>query len=259
MKRGVFLQIFIILIILIIWNLAHLGYDWQREHCQTELSKIPMILISSNDNTFTSLKTKIDTLNFIKSAIIQADSTISQNLCHTYGLVGIEEILSNLTLPNIMKIKFNITHFGVLQKAKLEKIILENQEDIILIYDHDFWKNTQTKLTLLTKIYYLLNAFIITTFFFLAIFVRFHFSIISQEKWKIKRALGGSRKSREKKFWLTSLWLLLVPVILIFGGYFAVNHSGLLKFEIAMYKFGIEFGTLLLIILISRITLRKTL
>ncbi|MBT3168303.1 MAG: hypothetical protein HN952_08105 [Candidatus Cloacimonetes bacterium] len=259
MKRGIFLQIFIILIILIIWNLAHLGYDWQREHCQTELSKIPMILISSDDNAFSSLKTKIDTLNFIKSAVIQADSTISQNLLHTYGLVGIEEILSNLTLPNIMKIKFNITHFGILQKAKLEKIISKNQEDIILIYDHDFWKATQVRLTLLTKAYYLLNVFIIAVLLFLTIFIRFHFAIISQEKWKIKRALGGSRKSREKSFWLTSLWLLLIPFTLIFGGYFAVNHFGLLKFEIATYKFGIEFGTLLLIILISRITLRKTL
>ena len=258
MKKGIFFQIIIIIILLVTWDLLHIGFNHQKKMLEANISELPMFIFSNNVTLLDSLAKEFGNLSFIRNIIIEADSIVAEKLISGYGLDNAKAILSSYNLPSLMKISFDGALFQIPQKEELEKILSssENIEQIVN-YDSDLWQINRNKLELLTKIYWGGNGLILVLLIFIIVFLRIHFEIKSNDFWQIFRSSGGNRKMRRKQFLLNSLWLCFAPLLLVTGLYFAAMYFKYLNIQIDYRLFGVEFAAIIISILMSRIFLGK--
>ena len=94
---------------------------------------------------------------------------------------------------------------------------------------------------------------------FISIFLRIHFEIKSDIFWKIYYSSGGQIGKRRKQFFVNSLYLCFIPLILIVAIYYAFIYFQLLHVEIDYRFFGIELLTLAISSLFAGIALGKNL
>ncbi|MCD4797257.1 MAG: hypothetical protein K8R49_08835 [Candidatus Cloacimonetes bacterium] len=256
MKKGIFLQVVIIVLIILGWNCFHIGYNYQKQVFENNLSHIPMIVFSMDLNSLDSLFSDISELSYIKETIIESDSTVSEKIIADYGLNGAQNILEKYALPNVMSIYFDGGKFKSVQKDELEKKI-RNYPEIIMNYDIPSWNVSQRKIKILYRTYLIGNGLFILLLLFIMVFLRIHFEMKSNEFWKIFRTSGGTSKIRRKQFLINSLWTSLFPIAFIFIVYFAAIYFQYLQIEIDYRLFGIEFAAMLFSTLIARISLGK--
>ncbi len=259
MKKGILLQIIIIFFLLIFWNALHLGFRLQKLNFEQSLSAKPMILIANEQASLEHLRSEIDSLYFISETLLEPDSLIATKLFQNYNLMGIENLISSFNLPSVMKIFIHSDQFNSFEKNMLETKVIDERDDIILQYDHNFWQEIKNKIKVLTSIYYGLNLIFIFFAMFFLITLRVHNEEKKNEFWKIYYAAGGSHKKRVENFWINSLLILFVPIILFAIVYAAALNFQYLPLTIYWWKFGFEFGILILIILFSRLMIGKNL
>ena len=258
MKKGIFFQIIIIIILLVVWDLLHIGYNHQKKVLEVNTSELPMLIFSTDVILLDSLAKKLDDLSFIKNIIIEADSIIAEKLISGYDLDNAKTILSSYKLPSLMKISFDGALFQTPQKEKLDRILSSSEYlELIVNYDSNLWQINRDKLELLTKIYYGGNGLILVLLLFITVFLRIHFEIKSNDFWQIFRSSGGNRKVRRKQFLLNSLWLCFVPLLLVTGLYFAAMYFKYINIQIDYRLFCVEFVAIIISILMSRIFLGK--
>ena len=129
-------------------------------------------------------------------------------------------------------------------------------DTIIINYDNNFWQTTQNNLQLLNLIYLVINGIILFFFIFLTVFLRLHFEHKANDYWKAIKKSRGLQNNRSKQFWLNSLTLFFVPVVLVATLYFSALYLYHLQYEIIYWIFAAEATILLLSLLLSRLFLR---
>ncbi|MDO9578914.1 MAG: hypothetical protein Q7J16_13605 [Candidatus Cloacimonadales bacterium] len=259
MKKGIFFQIVIITIILLVWNVIHLGYKYQKNLLEEQLAGIPMILISQNVGSLYSLRSEIDSLEIIKEIIVESDSVIARNLMSHYQIEEAESLLGDFHLPSIMKIFFTGKEFSSTAKLNLEDHIISNYPQIVINYDNNFWVKSDRKILLLAKSYYYGNGFLALFLIVTIIFLRLFYESKHHEYWRIYRNSGGKRKKRRQQFFSNSLLICLLPIILNCAAYFALQYYNYLPMEIDLRFFAAEFGIVVFSVLLSRLFLGKNL
>jgi len=246
-------------IILVSWNLLHLGYEFQKDIFEDSISKSPMILLSMRTEILDQLTNELKTKNYINNINVIQDSIIAQTLIDSYELYGNEDILRSYVLPTAVQITFKGDNFKFAQKEELEKLLLELKPELIFYFDDIDWEIVQTKIDLLTKIYFILfGGFIAFTLFF-ASFFRYHFEMKSNTFWKIYYSSGGHYKKRRKQYFANTLYVCFIPFILNLIVYYALQYFQLLDLEIDYKYFGIELLTIVLSSLIAALALGKNL
>lgn len=255
MKKGIFFQIVIITVILLVWNVLHLGYQYQKNLLERQLSRIPMILISPELSSLQSLRSEIDSLNFIQNISIEPDSLIARNLMDHYQIAEAEFLLKDFHLPSVMRIFFYGSGFSGAAKMQLENLIQENYDQIIINYDNNFWLQSDRKILLLQKSYLFGNGFLALFLLITMIFLRLFYEAKHHEFWRIYRNSGGKRQKRRRQFFINSLLLCLLPILLNFGAYFALRYFNYLFLEIDYRFFAGEFGVVVFSVLLSRLFL----
>ena len=255
MKKGIILQFIIILIFLTCWNLLHLGYNFQKETYETELSKTPIVLFSYDYNFLKSLKIKTDSSYYILRTEIIKDTTIIKELTEIYQLDKAKNILSKYMVPSVMKIYPDGKYYKKNQKNELEKLITEEYWNITFNYNENFWITIQEKMELLKMIYKILNAAIVIFVLIIITSLRVFYESKSNHYWEIYRISGGYSNLRNKNFWMNTIILTIFPFILINALFYFANYLNYLNFEIDYQLWGIEFLTLFISFLISRIIL----
>ena len=239
--------------------MLHLGYEFQKNIFEDNISASPMILLSMQEDTLELLSSKIDQNDYISEITIIQDSIIAKRLIENYDLEGSNEILRSYLLPTAMRITFVGEKFKIEQKQKLERTLLEYSPAVIYYFDEVKWQGTQNKIELLTKGYYAGFGIFIILMLFISIFLRIHFEIKSDIFWKIYYSSGGQIGKRRKQFFVNSLYLCFIPLILIVAIYYAFIYFQLLHVEIDYRFFGIELLTLAISSLFAGIALGKNL
>ena len=257
MKQSIFLQILIITLIIFGWNIFHLGYNYQKNYYETQLSENPMILVSPYSVIFKTLEARIDTFRSVDFIVIESDSLIAEMLIESYDLGSASELIGNFDLPSIMKIYLNGKFYDLQQKTTLENIISKGYPEIVINYDDIYWYDSQLKKNLLFRSYLFGNAFIIVFMLIFSIFLRLFFESKSNEYWRIYKKSGGNLILRKKKYWINSLLICFIPILLTAGAYFGLKYFQLLPIEMDIRFFAGEFAFILLSVLISRIILGK--
>ncbi len=259
MKKGIFFQIIIIFIVFLGWNLLHLGYELQRDVLEDSISASPMMLLSMHEDTLDQLRSKIEKDPYIKEIAIIQDSVIAKTLITSYELEDSSEILRSYLFPTAMQINFAGEKFQIEQKQKLERTLLEYSPAVIYYFDSAQWQIDQNKITLLTKGYYIGFGLFVVFMLFISIFLRIHFEIKSNIFWKIYYSSGGYIGKRRKQFFINSLYICFIPLILNVAIYYALQYFQLLSVEIDYRFFGIELLTVLISSLFAGIALGKNL
>jgi len=180
-KKGISFQIIVIFIVLVGWNLLHLGYEYQKNVFENNISASPMMLLSMQENTLEQLKLKIEKNDFIRDIIIIQDSIVAQTLITNYNLGGSKNILSSYILPTAMQINFAGDKFQIEQKRELERILLDYAPAVIYYFDSVQWQIDQNKITLLTKGYYFGFGLFIILMLFFSIFLRYRYLPVKQK------------------------------------------------------------------------------
>ena len=255
MKKGIFFQIVIVTLILLVWSVLHLGYKYQKNLFENQLSQIPMILICPDVSSLNSLQTEIDSLKIIRNIIVESDSVIARNLMNNYQLEEAEFLLDVFHLPSIMKIFFTGRNFSSTAKLNLEDRIISKHPQIAINYDNNFWVKSDKKIQLLTKSYYYGNGFLVLFLIVTMVFLRLHFESKRNEYWRIYRSSGGKRKKRRKQFFVSSVFIFLIPIILNLAAYFALQYFDYLVLEIDLHYLAAEYGIVFFSLLLSRIFL----
>lgn len=259
MKKGIFFQAIAIFIILIGWNLLHLGFEFQKYIFEDNISTSPMMLLSMQENSLEQLRSKIEKNDYIKNVAIIQDSVIAERLIENYDLEGSNEILRSYLLPTAMQITFVGEKFQIEQKQELERILLEYSPSVIYYFDETQWQGNQNKIELLTKGYYAGFGLFIILMLFISIFLRIHFEMKSNIFWKIYHSSGGYVGKRRKQFFVNSLYICFIPLILNVAIYYTLMYFQLLHFEIDYRFFGIELLTLVISSLFAGIAVGKNL
>jgi len=254
-KKGIFFQIVVITLILLVWNILHLGYKYQKNIFEDQLSKTPMILIGQDARTLDSLRSDIDSLKIIRKIILEPDSVIARNLMNNYQLEEAEYLLDAFHLPSVMKIFFTGRDFSSTAKLDLEDHIISGYPQIVINYDNSFWVKSNKKTELLNKSYLYGNGFLVLFLVTTIIFLRLYFESKRNDYWRIYRNSGGKRKKRRKQFFGASLLICLIPIILNFAAYFALQYYNYLPLEIDLRYFAAKFGIVVFSLFLSRIFL----
>ena len=103
--------------------MLHLGYEFQKNIFEDNISASPMILLSMQEDTLELLSSKIDQNDYISEITIIQDSIIAKRLIENYDLEGSNEILRSYLLPTAMRITFVGEKFKIEQKQKLERTL----------------------------------------------------------------------------------------------------------------------------------------
>ena len=259
MKKGIFFQIIVVFIILLGWNLFHLGYEFQKEVFEESISSSPMMLLSMQEDTRDQLKLKIEDNDYIKEIKIIQDSVIANTLIANYDLEGSNDLLSSYLLPTAMQINFVGEKFYIEQKLELERTLLEYSPAVIHYFDNANWQDNQNKISFLTNGYYIGFGLFIIFILFISIFLRIHFEMKSNVFWKIYHSSGGQIGKRRKQFFVNSLYLCFIPLILNVAIYYALIYFQLLHIEIDYRFFGVELLTLAISSLFAGIALGENL
>ncbi len=259
MKKGIFFQVIAIFIILIGWNLLHLGFEFQKDIFEDNISTSPMMLLSMQENSLEQLRSKIEKNDYIKDVAIIQDSVIAERLIENYDLEGSNEILRSYLLPTAMQITFVGEKFQIEQKQELERILLEYSPSVIYYFDETQWRGNQNKIEILTKVYYAGFGLFVILMLFISIFLRIHFEMKSNIFWKIYHSSGGYIGKRRKQFFVNSLYICFIPLILNVTIYYALIYFQLLHLEIDYRFFGIELLTLVISSLFAGIAVGKNL
>ncbi|MDP8268848.1 MAG: hypothetical protein P9L97_08990 [Candidatus Tenebribacter davisii] len=257
MKKGIFFQIIVIFFILLGWNLLHIGYDFQKDLFERNISSLPMMVLSMQENTLEQVKIRIEKKDYIEDIIIIQDSVIAQTLISNYDLVEGNEILRSYILPTAMQINFRGEIFQIEQKQELDKILLEYSPGVIHYFDDQRWQIDQNKISLLTKAYYAGFGIFIIFMMFIAILLRVHFEMKNDHFWKIFHSSGGNYRKRGTQYFINSIYICLIPLILNLAIYYTIRYMQLLSVKIDYKIFGIEILTIIISSVFAAITLRE--
>ncbi len=259
MKKGIFFQIIVVFIVLLGWNLLHLGYEYQKDIFEDNISASPMMLLSMQGNTLEQLKLKIENKDYIRDITIIQDSIVAEILIDNYDLRDSNEILRSYLLPTAMQIYFVGGEFQIEHKLELDRMLLEYSPAVIHYFDNTRWQENQDKISLLTNSYYVGFGLFIFFMLFISIFLRIHFEIKSNVFWKIYKSSGGHFGRRRKQFFINSLYLCFIPLLLNVAIYYSLIYFQLLHFEIDYRYFGIELLALVFSSLFAGIALGENL
>jgi len=221
-KKGIIFQIFVVFVILAIWNTLHFVYLTQERHYLLRLEKIPIIAFSNDLPALQAIQTELDSLNYIKETILEKNEKIISEVINNHNLEEVKKFLDETKIPNVLKIYFRGDLFGEKQKYQTMKQLSEITDE--LAFNNYNWKVIHRKINLLRKIYQIANIAVIMLLLFIFVFLRIHFEIKRDEFWKIFYAAGGKYNARRHSFILSSLLLCLLPLILSWGAYFGLTY-----------------------------------
>ena len=254
-KKGLVFQILITLILLVSWNLIHLGFEYQKEDFFEKASKIEMIIFAEDFGDLQELKRDLQQVYYIDRVEVVSDTTVADELIATYDLGNVSDILVSYNLPNIMSINFDGRTFREAEKIEFEQFLKEKYPKLNVNFDDEIWLKNEKDLLFIKKSYQVANIIIFLLLLFIVNFLRIHFEIKHNEFWHIFRSAGGKYNRRTIEFLKDSFILCLIPIALVVAVYYFLIFKGYLIYEIDYRIFIIELAALILSALISRITL----
>lgn len=257
MKKATFLQVVIVLVVVTIWNGLHLGFNYQSQLYEEDLSSVPMILVCSEYEPLQNLKTHLDTLQMVDYTVLESDTLIKKNLIQDYQLNNAALLLGNFNVPSVMKMYFNGSTFTDAKKRELENHLNTSYPEVIINFDEHFHQVGLQKIKLLERAYFYANLLIAVFLFFAIVLLRIYFESRKHEYWRIFRNAGGKRKVRNLQFFLHSLWICIVPAGLNFAAYYLALRYRYLPVKMDIRYFAAEFVFIVFCVLISRIFMGK--
>lgn len=257
MRKGIFVQLLIVTIGMIFWNLGNIAYCWQYERYVSELSRQPMLLYSRSYDKLTLLKEELNQYSYVSFVSIEADTLVARNLIDTYKLDQAENILNNYTLPSVMTIYFFGENFAKANQEELYEIINKKYEINNVIYNDEEALHIKAQLNDFKFIYEAIYLIYGILFFIILLMMRIYYERRQDRFWEIYQLSGGKAGGRGKRYLWYSFLLLLFPAFFMAGLYYAALHFGYLSYHIKYLHFCIQAAVVIFTSLFARLFLGR--
>ena len=259
MKHRFFLLLIFLFLLLLIWNSIHYLYQFQKKNYQDSLGALPLILFSAEQTKLDSLSSILKEKNYVESVEQENNEQIVQNLIHEYELNDADTILDSYSLPFILKIYFRGDAFDLSAKKELKSVLDKFSQNIRWRFNDTYWIHFQQRILLLNRVYFYFTILIAIILLVFGVYFRVRSEIKQDFFWKVYQAAGGKYFKRRKVFFLHSVLLTMLPVLLNYGIYYFLSWKQYLIFEIDLIYFGYETGFLLFLSALSGVIVSKRL
>ncbi len=231
MKIRYIIQILVILILLAINDGIYYFRTFSQkellERAEREYEKIdenPAILIVTEEKSEIIME-NIGNLYFVESVKKQNKQSIIQMLSEQYRLEEAQALLGDLSLPAVLEIQFSGKKFGKMESTLFLQATEKEEGIFQLIYAeenyHLPWQNLE-KINSLGEIIenywfwiYLGMGIIILL---AAVYFRINHELHKKRYWDIYIRAGGSQRQKRVIRILNSIFLVLIPALIILGG-----------------------------------------
>lgn len=257
MRKGIFVQLLIVTIGMIIWNLGNIAYGWQNDRYVSELSRQPMLLYSRSYAKLTLLQEELNQYPYVSFVSIEADTLVAKNLIDTYNLDQAENILNNYTLPSVMTIFFFGENFAKANQEELYELINKKYEINNVIFNDDEALHIKEQIDEFSFIYESIYLIYGLLFFIILLMMRIYYERRQDRFWEIYRLSGGKAGGRGKRYLWYSFLLLLFPAVFMGGLYYTALHFGYLSYHISYVHFCIQAGVVIGTSLLARLFLGR--
>jgi len=257
LRKGILVQLLIVTIGMIIWNLGNIAFGWQNERYVSELSRQPMLLYSRSYDKLTMLRDELNQFPYVSFVSIEADTLVARNLIDTYKLDQAENILNNYTLPSVMTIYFFGENFVKANQENLYDLITNKYEISNVIFNDKEANHIKDQLSEFNFIYKAIYLVYGILFFIILLMMRIYYERRQDRFWEIYRLAGGKAGGRGKRYLWYSFLLLLFPAIFMGGIYYAALHLGYLSYHIINIHFYIQAGVVIATSLLARLFLGR--
>lgn len=244
--RKITVLILISLILVSIWNAGKIGYNYLQKKYFEEISSIPVILISGNHEALKKLATHLKTQSFTRKIIYETHDELKKHLIEQYELAVAEDLIEAQKLPNRIKLFIKGPDFTNKTKLKLKNLINQQDEEIFINYNDEFWQIEYKKINLLEQSFNLFNYIYIP----LALLLIFYLRLVRE---KLDIYLSEQKLHRPRTNLLNSIILSFIPVLLSSTAYFILKEVDILSIDLNYYFFGIELVLLLIVNVVAQL------
>jgi cell division protein FtsX len=235
------------------WTIVEYMLQSQIQYHYQQLSTYPVMVYSWDEKLMTDLQTEMKQYTFVKEVVYKTSEQSAGEMIQKYGLSGVEEILQQKSLPNIL-----IVYIKGNAQARMNKLILKDKlekspdkDRMMTEFQNDIWDNTYARIEQFNQIRWIVMGFIGLVIMLVFLLKRMHYE---HHLARIKHLIQTKQASDTRvhdHFWINSILLTLVPVGFSFILYEVLFYNDWLLYSIDWYFFLIELGVVTVATLIA--------
>jgi len=246
MKHQLTVLIVTAILLVLGWTVIEYLLQSQIQYQYSQLSSYPILVYTWNDSLMEQVKLDLQQFDFVANQEIKSSEKAAQELIQKYNLQGVEDILEEKTLPNVLIVTMSGNSRSREQKLQLkDKLSAPPYKDKIMVeYQNDIWNKTFERIDQLNGIHWIVLSFLALVIYLVYVFKRLHYEhrhIRLQHLLKI----GDLEAVRTgETFWSYSALLVFAPVTLAWLIYEVLSYSDVLQYDIPWYFFLIQIAVL---------------
>lgn len=226
------------------WTIVEYMLQSQIQYHYQQISTYPVMVYSWDEKLMTTLQTDMKQYNFVKEVVYKTSDQSAGEMIQKYGLTGVEEILQQKSLPNIL-----IVYIKGDAHARMNKLILKeklekspDKDRMMMEYQNDIWDTTFVRIDQFNQIRWIVMGFIGLVIMLVFLLKRMHYEHhLARIKHLIQTKQTDALRVHDH-FWINSLLLTVLPVGISFVLYEVFFYNDWLLYSIDWYFFLIELG-----------------
>ena len=269
MKLRLLIQILLLFFLILINDALYFGKqqlatilaDYEEESLDKIGIESAVILIKEAD--FENILTDISNQYFVQSVKVIEQAELVELLSEQYRLSDSEALLQDMSLPRVIEVNFNPTHFREEESGLFIKNLQSYQGVTRIIYSEDnyfdSWKALgyidKTRNTINDYWHYIYYGFGILILL-LVMAIRIEIENEAQHFWEIYKRAGGNKKFQTLKRIIGGLSISL-PLVIVYGLEYYLVTKQILKIELDADYFMIRLGACIIVSFMTLLLIRK--
>jgi hypothetical protein len=244
MKRQFIILTCTAILLIMGWTAVEYMLQSQIQYQLNQLSTYPVMIYTWDADLMTQIKASLSQYDFIKNTEYKDSETASSELIKKYGLQGAEEILEQKSLPNVL-----IIYLKGDMKSRANKLILKDllengsfKNQIMTEMQNDVWTKTWQRIDQFQQIRWIFLSFIALVIFLVFFFKRLHYEHRLARIMQLTHLNAVDEIRSHDRFWMNSLLLVPLPVLIGFFAYQILYYIDWLLFSIPWYFFLIQLA-----------------
>lgn len=221
------------------WTIIEYLMQSQIQFHYKQLDSYPIMIYSWDDELVKALGDSIGKYDFVQEIVHKTSEESAEEMIKKYGLTGVEEILKDNTLPEML-----IIYLKGSAEARKDKLVLKDmldnhveKERMMVEYQSDIWEITFTRIDQLVQIRWIVTAFLALVIFLIFLLKRLHYEHHLARILHLLNAGLDRDKQVSNSYWGNSFLLNVVPIVISYILYRIFYSSDWLIYSISFYFF----------------------
>ncbi len=178
----------------------------------------------------------LQTMPIYTKLILKTNKKLVEEMANKYHLEYEEYLDKTIAiLPHMLQISLNFDKISLTgEREKYENLYLKYRDDILLAPNYGEIKQKVVEDIVIRNYFYFLNGLIAFFVFLIVLFMRLGVEKENDKVWRIYKNLGYNTSYRKNKFLVSSLFLMLLPILFhLVRVYFAFDYNILIRYNMS--------------------------